>query len=123
MTKASVLLVEDDPWFAEQQTKVLESSGFSVRHVSDGLAAIDAMDESLPEVIVLDIFLPGPNALTLLHEMQSYTDFASIPVVACTSSAADLPADGLKPYGVCRVVDKCMMEPSDLVAAVRAVRP
>jgi CheY-like chemotaxis protein len=121
MTKPSVLLVEDDAWFAEQQVRVLSGAGFSVRHAADGLAAIEAIDESVPDVIVLDVFLPGPNGLALLHEMQSYTDLGVIPVVVCTSSAADVPADGLGPYGVRRMVDKCTMQPNDLVAAVKAV--
>lgn len=115
----SVLLIEDDDWFAEQQARILEAAGYEVRHVTNGLAAIEAIDDKLPAVIILDMFLPGPNALALLHEMQSYVDSASIPVVLCTSSASDISKGQLSAYGVHRILDKASMQPIDLVAAVK----
>jgi two-component system NtrC family sensor kinase len=121
MTGASILLVEDDPWFAEQQYKILSKSGFLVRHVTNGLAAIEEVEDSLPDLLVLDFFLPGPNGMALLHEMQSYADLSAVPVIVCTSSAADVPEGGLKPYGVRKIVDKCTMHPNELAVAARAV--
>lgn len=120
-TAKTVLIIEDDPWFAEQQTRTLESEGFVVRHVLDGIAGMDALDGLLPDVIVLDVFLPGPNALVLLHEMQSYSDLATVPIILCTSSAADIDPTVVAPYGVKELLDKTTMRPAELVAAVRRV--
>jgi len=115
----SVLIIEDDTWFAQQQTRILETAGFIVRHAVDGLAGIEAIDTSTPDAVILDIFLPGPNALVLLHEMQSHADLASIPVVICTNSVAVLPQTSLTAYGVKAVLDKATMRPHDLVAAIK----
>lgn len=116
---SSVLIIEDDSWFAEQQMRLLKAAGFSVRCVADGLAGIEAIDASAPDVIVLDMFLPGPNALVLLHEMQSHADLSAIPVIICTNSASILSARSLAAYGVKTVLDKATMAPNDLVAAVK----
>jgi len=115
----TVLLIEDDAWFAEQQSRTLQAAGFIVRHAGDGLAGIEAIDNEQPDIVILDVFLPGPNALVLLHEIKSYSDLASIPIVVCTSSAADIAPDWLKKYGIASILDKTTMHPQDMVAAVR----
>jgi twitching motility two-component system response regulator PilH len=97
----------------------LAGAGFTVTHVPHGLAAIEALDRFKPDILVLDIFLPGPNALALLHELQSYADLARLPIIVCSNSAADVPEGALTEYGVSCVIDKTSMQPVDLVAAVR----
>lgn len=122
MTKQpAVLVVEDDKWLAEQYGRQLSAAGFVVRIASDGIAAMDMIDAARPDAIVLDVFLPGPNGVVLLHELQSHSDIAKIPVIVCTASAADIPKGSLDSYGVRRVLDKTTMEPLDVVAAVRGV--
>jgi CheY-like chemotaxis protein len=118
---ATILVVEDDVWFAEQHLRTLQGAGFKAKHVTDGIAAIQALDESLPDVIVLDIFLPGPNAFVLLHEMQSYADLSALPVIICTGSVPAIHKNVLAAYGVTSILDKAVMQPDDLVAAVRRV--
>ncbi len=115
----TILLIEDDPWFAEQQLRTLAEAGFSAKHASDGLAGIEMLDDELPDALVLDIFLPGPNALVLLHEIQSYSDLAKLPIIICSGSASDVPLKSLAPYGVVSVLDKETMQPGELVGAVR----
>lgn len=117
----TILIIDDDVWFAEQISRVIRAAGYKTKHAPDGLAAIELIDKSLPDMIILDMFLPGPNALVLLHEMQSYSDLAALPVVVCTSSAADIPSNGLSVYGVRQVLDKASMQPQDVVAAVKRV--
>ncbi len=122
MTKQpTVLVVEDDRWLAEQYERQLVAAGYRARIARDGLMAMEMIDDAHPNAIVLDVFLPGPNGVVLLHELQSYSDIATIPVIVCTTSAADIPKNSLKSYGVRRVLDKTTMEPQDIVAAVRSV--
>lgn len=120
MTRApSVLIVEDDDWFAEQQMRTLVAAGFAVNRAPHGLIAIEVIDRSKPDILVLDIFLPGPNAVALLHELQSHADLALLPIIVCSNSAADVPEGVLTAYGVRRAIDKTSMQPDDLVAAVK----
>lgn len=123
MAAPSVLIVEDDDWFAEQQVRTLSAAGFSVDRAAHGLAAIGILDRSTPDILILDIFLPGPNAFALLHELQSYPDLGSLPVIVCSNGAADVPPGALTGYGVRQVIDKTHMQPGDLVAAVKRELP
>lgn len=122
MTKTrSVLIVEDDEWLAEQHMRTLESAGYKSYFVAHALAAMDMIDDMHPDVIVLDVLLAGPNAFTLLHELQSHMDLAAIPVILCTNSAEDLAQEDIAAYGVRQVLDKATMHPEDLIAAVKKV--
>lgn len=124
MTKQPyVLIVEDDEWLAEQHVRTLAGAGIRSQAVPHALAAIDAIDQMLPDALVLDVLLVGPNAFTLLHELQSHADLASIPVILCTNSADQLAGEDVAAYGVTRVLDKATMSPGDLVAAIKKVLP
>lgn len=121
MSRRHVLLIDDDVWLGEQFARTLSRHDFEVTQARNGVSGMDAIDVQRPDVIVLDIFMPGPNGLVLLHELQSHGDLASIPVVLCSNSSADIALDILQPYGVQVVLDKTTMAPDDLVAAVRKV--
>lgn len=120
MTKKQlVLIVEDDEWVSEGYQTSLNGAGFDTNVVTNGLEAIDSIDSSRPDVVVLDLFLPGPNGLALIHEIRSHEDLESIPVVMITNSAEQISDDELSVYGVSRLLDKSVMQPQDVVTAVR----
>jgi CheY-like chemotaxis protein len=120
MTKTRhVLIVEDDDWLAEQHGRTLQAAGYAVEFAPHALAAMDAIDGKRPDAIVLDLLLAGPNAFTLLHELQSHADLASIPVILCTNSADQIAGEDIAAYGVRQVLDKATMHPDDVIAAVK----
>ena len=116
-----VLLVEDDPWLAELEAGVLKDAGYDVTLSPHAPSAIIAIDEARPDVIILDVLLTGSTAFALLHELQSYGDTHTVPVILCTNMADSLTLDDLKMYGVRRIVDKSTMQLDDLPAAIRSV--
>lgn len=119
--KASVLIIDDDLWMSAQLQRVLSRAGYETHIASNALDGISAIDIHKPRVIVLDIFMPGPNGIVLLHELRSHSDLARIPIIVCSNSAADIPHGDLSAYGVHVVLDKTTMEPADVVAAVGRV--
>jgi len=121
MSSAMILIVEDDKWFAEQHARVLEKAGYKTTVAQHALAAIQAVDDIHPDVIVLDVLLTGSTAFALLHELQSYGDTGKIPIILCTNLAPEMSLEDLKPYGVMKILDKCTMKPDDITAAVRSV--
>ena len=116
-----VLIVDDDVWFADQLARTIKKAGYRETCVRNGVEAMREIDSARPDVIVLDFFMPGPNGLVLLHELQSHSDLATIPVILCTNIASDIKSDTLEQYGVRCVLDKTAMEPSDIVTAARKV--
>lgn len=121
MKKQLVLLVEDDEWLAEQQEREIKSAGFNVKRSYYAMEAIQLIDELHPDAIVLDVLLAGSTAFALLHELQSYEDTGDIPIILCTNLANELSLEDLTSYGVKRILDKSLMMPDDLVAAIRSV--
>lgn len=121
MAKESVLIIDDDVWLAEEYVRHLKHAGFRAQHAQNALDGIDAIDAHKPAVIILDIFMPGPNGIVLLHEIRSHSDLARVPVIICSNSASDIPHGNLTKYGVKTILDKGMMRPEDLVAAVKKV--
>ena len=121
MATKDIVIVDDDQWFAGSLQATLQRHGYATRLAHNALEAMERINEQLPTVIVADFFMPGPNAMVLLHELQSYSDTAEIPVVLCTNSAADITPEAVAPYGVKVVLDKTLMQPDDIVTAVRRV--
>lgn len=107
---ASVIIVEDDPWMADCYTTWLTATGHAVRHARDSQGALDLLEDLPPQVILLDLFLPHANATQLLHTLQSYADWAHIPVILCSSALPEnLPS--LEAYGVCKIANKASLTP------------
>lgn len=119
MRAKHVLVIEDDQWFSALVKKTLERERFAVTAANNTIEGIAEINKKVPDVIILDFFMPGPNALVLLHELQSYGDTTQVPVILCTNNASDIPKDTLSAYGVMAVLDKTTMHPDDVVAAVR----
>jgi DNA-binding response OmpR family regulator len=78
-----VLLVEDEPSLARGLVDYLQHAGYEVRHVGRGDAAFAAARESRPDVVVLDIMLPGRSGLDILRDLRAAG--IAVPVVMLTA--------------------------------------
>jgi len=116
-----ILIVEDDAWLSDNYVRFFNKFNFKTHVVNNSNLAIDAIDEFKPNVIILDVLLSGGNALPLLHEINSYTDISSIPIILCSNLAKDLSINDLSVYGVKKIIDKTTMQPSDLIIAVKGL--
>ena len=67
----SILVVDDEATIREVIRRYLERDGFLVREAADGYAALDALAEALPDLIVLDLMLPGIDGLTLTRQIRT----------------------------------------------------
>ncbi len=120
-TKRRIVVIDDDEWLVDTYTHTLAKAGYEVARAANALEAVQVIDTFQPDVIILDIFMPGPNGVALLHELQSYPDLARIPVIVVTNAARDIRHGALTPYGVQAVLDKTAMTPEDILLAVKRV--
>lgn len=67
---SNILLVEDDQALAEAVCQYLSGEGFSVQIIADGNAAVQAITSSQPDLVILDIMLPGKDGLTICREIR-----------------------------------------------------
>lgn len=90
---SAVLVVDDDDHYREQLAMVLRRESHRVRVASDGEQALQQMRREKPELVLLDLLMPGMDGLTVIATMRADSQLADIQVVLLT--AADVPADML----------------------------
>jgi DNA-binding response OmpR family regulator len=78
-----VLYVEDEPFLGQIVKESLESRDFNVTMVADGLVVVKAYLESMPDICVLDVMLPGKDGFSIAHEIRQHN--ASIPIIFVTA--------------------------------------
>ena len=106
--------VEDDASIRDIEVYALRSSGFEARGFEDGAEFWEAAQVELPELVVLDVMLPGIDGIELLRRMKASPRLSGVPVVMATARGAeydriqglDLGADYylVKPFGVMEMV-------------------
>ncbi len=112
-----VLVVDDDPTVAEVVTRYLQRDGFVVETVGDGAAALEAARERPPDLVILDLMLPGIDGLEVCRALRATSP---VPVVMLTALGEE--ADrilGLE-VGADDYVTK-PFSPRELVLRVRSV--
>jgi two-component system, OmpR family, phosphate regulon response regulator PhoB len=117
---AHILVVEDEPSIATLLRYNLEAEGFVVRVESRGDDALFALEERLPDLVVLDWMLPGKSGVDVLRAMRHDTRFASLPVILLTARGEEVD----KLTGLDSGADDYMVKPfspKELVARVKAM--
>lgn len=111
-----IFCVEDDDGIRELMVYTLSSSGFEARGFSDGLSLMNELKTSKPELIMLDIMLPGEDGLSILKKLRANSSTADIPVIMATAKGTeydkviglDLGADDYlaKPFGMMEMISR-----------------
>lgn len=82
-----ILIVDDDPLIPRLYQRHLEKAGFELLSASDGEQALNLILSERPEVIVMDIMMPGMDGLSALRELKRKHATKSIPVIIVTSQS------------------------------------
>jgi len=85
----TVLVVDDDPDVTTYLGTILEDAGMRVMTAHDGVAALERLGERTPDLISLDLVMPGTSGIRLLHELRKHPAWARIPVIVVTGHARD----------------------------------
>ena len=109
-----IFCVEDDNGIRDLMIYTLNSAGFEARGFSDGAAFWDALRDQSPELVLLDIMLPGEDGISILKRLRS--DGNQVPVIMATAKGTeydkviglDLGADDYlaKPFGMMEMVSR-----------------
>jgi CheY-like chemotaxis protein len=84
-----VLVVDDEPDIREFLASVLEDAGMEVETAENGNDALAQIKERIPDLISLDLVMPGKSGIRLIHELRKNPDWSRIPVVIVTGHARD----------------------------------
>ena len=111
-----IFCVEDDGNIRELVVYTLETTGIKAKGFEDGTAFFEALAEELPELILLDIMLPGEDGMEILKKLKASPVTKDIPVIMLTAKGAeydkvmglDAGADDYvtKPFGMMELVSR-----------------
>ncbi len=113
-----IFIIDDDEMFADCIKSAIKkhNKNIEIKTFTNALDAMNCLDD-LPDLIFLDILLPGPDGFTFLNELASYSDTAKIPIILVTS--LQLPETDLSIYGVRAILNKEKMKPEEVIAYVK----
>lgn len=108
--------VDDDKTIRDIEVYTLTQTGFQAKGFSDGFSVLEALRSEKPELIVLDIMLPGKDGVEVLKEIRSRPDTRKIPIIMATAKGTEMDkiqgldagADDylVKPFGVMEMVSR-----------------
>lgn len=108
--------VEDDAAIRDIEVYALKSAGFEAKGFEDGASFWEALKTERPELIILDVMLPGTDGVELLRKIRMSLDFNDLPVIMATAKGTeydkiqslDLGADDyiVKPFGVMELLSR-----------------
>jgi DNA-binding response OmpR family regulator len=120
MSRGSVLVVDDEPTIGEVVGRYLQRAGYATRVVHDGRGALSAVEDERPDLVVLDLMLPGIDGLEVMRRLRDRDPAARLAIILLTARGEEsdrviglrLGADDyvVKPFS-----------PAELVARVDAV--
>lgn len=111
-----IFCVEDDSAIRDLMIYTLNATGFEAAGFGDSTSFWQAMRQQEPELIILDIMLPGEDGLLILKRLRAQTEYADIPVIMATAKGTefdkvtglDMGADDYlaKPFGMMEMVSR-----------------
>ena len=111
-----IYIVEDEENIRELESYALEKNGFEVQSFENGKDFYKAAERRHPDLILMDLMLPGDDGLTILKNLRNQADFARIPVIIISAKTTeldrvkglDLGADDYmcKPFGIMEMVSR-----------------
>lgn len=120
MTGRHVLLIEDEPNIAEAIRFILSRDGWQVSTYGGGLAAVAQVQALCPDVLVLDVMLPGQSGHDILAELRAMPDFAHLPVLMLTAKGQGRDREMAMQGGANMFMAKPFSN-AEIVAAVRSL--
>ena len=108
--------VEDDASIRDIEVYALQSTGFEAKGFEDGDSFLSALKTELPDLVILDVMLPGTDGIEVLKILKSTAEYVDIPVIMATAKGAefdkvqglDLGADDylVKPFGMMEMISR-----------------
>ncbi|GGH22599.1 Response regulator receiver domain-containing protein [Cribrihabitans marinus] len=113
-----VLLIEDEPNIAEAIRFLLSRDGWQVGLHADGTDAIDQIRAERPDLVILDVMLPGRSGMDILRDLRAMEDMQDLPVLMLTARGQLRDRDMAERAGVSRFMTKPFSN-AEVLTAVR----
>jgi len=102
-----ILVVDDEPSFCTVLSEILRSFGYNVQQAHDAHHAIELLKLTPPDLILTDVMMPGMDGLTLIRQIRSDPERASIPTIVISAKSQPEDIRASKAAGA----DACLVKP------------
>jgi CheY-like chemotaxis protein len=116
---AKVLLVEDDPFVQRMYKRMFAHQNYDLSFASDGNQGITLAHEIKPELILLDIMMPGINGFEVLEKLKSDPETQNITVLILTNIGDDASIEKAKALGAAFYMIKADFSPEEVIDEVK----
>ncbi len=104
--KRKVLLIEDEPNIIEAIRFLLTRDGWDVQTHSDGTDAVEVICAGTPDLVILDVMLPGKSGMDILRDLRDLEELANLPVLMLTARGQARDRELAEKAGVSRFMTK-----------------
>jgi CheY-like chemotaxis protein len=113
-----VLLVEDDPFLQSLLAQRLAAKGYKLFSAKEGVEALAIAEKETPDVILLDILLPGMNGFEILEKLKANSATKSINVIMVSNLGQQSDIDKALQLGASKFFVKANVTPEEIISAV-----
>jgi CheY-like chemotaxis protein len=115
-----LLVVDDDPGVVDLVRQNLEGQPFVIESAADGKAALDAISRAPPDVVLLDLLMPGLDGFEVIERLRQDKRYRDIPVIVLTAKSLTREDTSRLRQGVVRIMQKHELEIDSLVEELRS---
>jgi DNA-binding response OmpR family regulator len=117
---AKILLIEDDQILADLLVSKLQKAGYEALLARDGIDGLKQLRDIRPDLLLLDMILPGMNGYEILEERQKDPAVSGIPVIIVSNSGQPVEISRALALGVKDYVVKAQVDPDEILDKVRS---
>lgn len=118
----SILLVEDDRATADMYATALRGDGYTVQVAGDGRCGLREARQHQPDLLLIDVHLPGLDGHSVLSQLSQHGDTWSVPAIMLSNETSPEVLQRSAQLGVVAHLVKCETTPAELCSVVRACR-
>ena len=119
MNEKSVLIIEDDKFFRDLLTNKLKEAGFNPLPAQDGGEAFNLLKAVKPDLIVLDLVLPGLSGMEILETLRKEEKTAEVPVIVLSNLSEPEEMEKAKALGVTDFLVKVNFTPEEIIERIK----
>ncbi|OHA65223.1 MAG: hypothetical protein A3D64_02345 [Candidatus Wildermuthbacteria bacterium RIFCSPHIGHO2_02_FULL_49_9] len=116
---AKILIVEDDKFLRELVVQKLKEEGYEVSEAVDGEEGVKKIKEEKPDLVLLDIILPGMDGFEALKRIKEDAAISAVPVIILSNLGQQEDVDKAAQLGAVDYMIKAHFTPSEIVAKIR----
>jgi DNA-binding response OmpR family regulator len=116
--KSKILIVEDDSFLLQMYATKLEKAGYDVKSAIDGIQGLKKVKEYLPDLILLDLVMPGQDGFYFLEELKKDMDIKLIPVIILSNLSAREDVQRCLKLGAKDYLIKAHFVPSEVIGKI-----